>query len=116
MELMPLYGWDLSTALTHAKKYFQTNGTKVAMIFGVFLLIAGFVVLGVGLFKHSNTQQPVPYGTAIALIIVGGVLTVAGWKLYGSVAKGLDQSVEKMGGGGMIINLLANGLPLPPLF
>lgn len=96
----PAFGWDLLTALTNTKSYAFTGMVKFAGIFGVVLLVAGLIVLGVGLFKKSSTQQPVPYGVAAALIIVGGVMAVAGRQFYSSIANGTARSINKMGGTG----------------
>lgn len=96
----PAFGWDLLTALTNTKSYAFTGMVKFAGIFGVVLLVAGLIVLGVGLFKKSSTQQPVPYGVAAALIIVGGVMAVAGRRFYSSIANGTARSINKMGGTG----------------
>ena len=96
----PAFGWDLLTALTNTKSYAFTGMVKFAGIFGVVLLVAGLIVLGVGLFKKSSTQQPVPYGVAAALIIVGGVMAVAGRGFYSSIASGTARSINKMGGTG----------------
>lgn len=96
----PMFGWNLLTALTHTKSYVFTAMVKFAGIFGVVLLVAGLIVLGVGLFKKSSTQQPVPYGVAVALIIVGGVMAVAGRSFYSDMASGTASSINKMGGSG----------------
>lgn len=96
----PMFGWDLLTALTNTKSYAFTAMVKFAGIFGVVLLVAGLIVLGFGLFKKSTTQQPVPYGVAAALIIVGGVMAVAGRAFYSDMAKGTARSINKMGGSG----------------
>ena len=95
-----MFGWDLLKSLTNTKNYAFTAMVKFAGIFGVVLLVAGLIVLGVGLFKKSSTQQPVPYGVAAALIIVGGVMAVAGRKFYSDMAKGTARSINQMGGSG----------------
>lgn len=95
---MPAFGWNLMNALTNTKSYAFKAMVKFAGIFGVVLLVAGLIVLGVGLFKKSSTQQPVPYGVAAALIIVGGVMAVAGTKFYSDVANGTAKSINQMGG------------------
>lgn len=100
MSNTPAFGWELMTALTNTKSYAFTGMVKFAGIFGVVLLVAGLIVLGVGLFKKSSTQQPVPYGVAAALIIVGGVMAVAGKGFYRSIASGTARSINRMGGTG----------------
>ena len=94
---MPSFGWDLLNFLDNSKTYSLDVAVKIAMIFGGVLLVAGFIVLGIGLFKKSSTQQPVPYGTAFGLMIVGGIMMFAGQKLYSKIGGGLANSVNQMG-------------------
>lgn len=100
MARMPNFGWDLLKFLDNSKEYSLSAAVKVAMIIGGVLMVSGLVVLGIGLFKKSNTQQPVPYGTAFALMIVGGIMMVGGNQLYKHIGSGLANSVNDMGNEG----------------
>lgn len=100
MARMPNFGWDLLKFLDNGKSYSLDVVVKIAMIFGGVLLVSGLIVLGIGLFKKSSTQQPVPYGTAFGLMIVGGIMMFGGQKLYKNIGGGLAHSVNEMGTSG----------------
>lgn len=121
MQLGSNFGWDLLSLVNNTGNYGTKLAPKIGRIFGIFLLVAGFVVLGMGLFKKSSTQQPVQYGVAFGLIILGGILTFATWKnMYHDVGNSMQKTVTEMGstkseGMSLLSGILSTGV-IPPLF
>lgn len=89
--------WDLGTFLKNATSTIQTWGGAFVILIGVIMIIVGIYKIAKGLISHGKGQPP-NWVISIALIIVGGALTVGGLDWVMTIAGDQRKTIDELGG------------------
>lgn len=96
--------WTLDGLFKGTAKYAKTAGGALITLLGVLLIIfAAFKM-----FKAVTGQQQGggEWLKAIVALLLGGALSVGGWKLLNTMASGGKQTIEKLGQGSIVQDTL----------
>lgn len=95
--------WDLGTFLQNAKKAIETWGGYFLMLLGVVAVIYSVYQAVKGLMNPQRAQTN--WLQVAAAFILGGALTIGGYKWVGDIAQGGKKTIDDLGGGGSAIVL-----------
>lgn len=96
--------WDVGSFLENLKSKAEEWGGAALMVFGVFLLLAFAIKLGMKLLANQQNQgQQASWMTIGLLLLFGGALTTGGWSLVSEVGSGGQQTVEDLGTGTVVV-------------
>ena len=97
-SLLGMPAWELSHFIQNANNYATVIFPGIIMILGVAGVCWGLGLLIKG-WMGGQQSGPVPYGRAIALLLVGGAAAFGTWKnLYRSIGSGSQHTITNMGG------------------
>lgn len=109
-------GFTIDNLITGGQNKAQTWGGGILILMG----IVGLVWAGVQLIRKlmadpQKQQQMLGYPAILALVLVGGGLSVGGYQLMSTVGSGGQQTIEDLGnsGGSGAIMLTTHGEQLP---